>query len=94
MIIRQALAIAVEHGIEAVTLQSVADALKTTRQRIAHHFDLDELREAAEACAFRLDHPLTVPVMAHAVTGPRSGRYTVTADQLARISAWIIGGRA
>ena len=94
LIVRQALQIAVEHGIDAVTIQSVADELRTSRQLVGNHFSIDELREAVERLSFEWDHPCMLPVMAHAVTGPRSARYAVTPAQLAEISQWIAQGRA
>lgn len=82
--------IAYHTGIESVTLQSVADTLGVYRQAIGHHYDIDSLREAVERAA--LDRQI-VPVMAQAVTGPRSSRYPVTPDQLNAISVFIVGGR-
>ena len=93
LIKRAALQVAIEKGVEAVTPQAVAEVLQTTRQKVGNHYSQEELRAAAEAAAFEVDHPWTVPVMAHAITGPRSARYHVTADQLARVSAWIMRGR-
>lgn len=85
------LAIANRQGIESVTLQSVADVLNTTRQRIGHHYSIDTLREAVERAALAQG---VIPVMAQAITGPRSARYPVTPAQLAEISQWIAQGRA
>lgn len=93
VIARHALPIAIEHGIEAVTIQTVADKIGESRQFVGYYFSIDELREAVERCAFEIDHPATLPVRAHAVTGPRSARYPVTPAQLAEISQWIAQGR-
>lgn len=93
VIAREALQIAIERGIEAVTLQSVAERLGESRQFVGYHYSIDELRQAAEACAFAIDHPSTIAVMAQAITGPRSARYFITAEQLARVTDWIAKGR-
>lgn len=94
LIARRALTIAVEQGIEAVTIQSVADRIGESRQFVGYHFSIDELRESVERCAFERAHPRNIAVRAHAITGPRSARYKVTPEQLAEISQWIAQGRA
>ena len=85
------LALAGRSGIESVTLQTVAEALNTTRQSIGHHYSVDTLREAVERLALAEGF---APVMAQAITGPRSARYKITADQLQAVSLWITQGRA
>ncbi len=94
VIAREALIIAIQNGIEAVTIQSVADRIGESRQFVGYHFSIDELREAVERCAFERAHPSNLAVRAHAITGPRSARYQVTPAQLAEISQWIAQGRA
>jgi hypothetical protein len=91
MAVHVGLVLAGRDGIESVTLQNVADVLNTTRQAIGHHYSIDTLREAVERYAIAEGF---LPVMAQAVTGPRSARYRITADQLAAVSRWIVGGRA
>lgn len=82
------LQIAAESGLEAVTFQSIAERAGTYRQAVGHYFaNLDELRHAVESAAFVYR---VIPVIAQALTGPRSARYTVTADTLRDVSAWIM----
>lgn len=88
-IIKCGLVLAADRGIESVSHQSVADALGTYRQLVAGHFPtVEDLRAEVEAAAivYRV-----IPVVAQAITGPRSARYVVTADTLQAVSKWIEG---
>lgn len=82
------LLIAFNEGIEAVTLQSVADRLNVSRQAIGHHYTIDQLREAVERTG--IDRGV-IPVIAQAITGARAARHPVTPAQFRAVANWLEG---
>ncbi len=82
------LLIAYNEGIEAVTLQTVAERLNVSRQAIGHHYTVDQLREIVERTG--IDRGV-VPVMAQAITGARASRHPVTPDQFRAVANWLEG---